>query len=104
MPKLKSHRGACKRFRKTASGAIKRRGAYRNHILFRAVQHRLEVFMILAGECLRGEDHLMFGIDQRLGIVSLNDPVRGRHLDRFVIHRIALDLFAVAAALGLAIL
>lgn len=33
MPKLKSHRGASKRFRKTASGAIKRRGAYRNHIL-----------------------------------------------------------------------
>lgn len=33
MPKLKSHRGACKRFRKTASGAVKRRGANRNHIL-----------------------------------------------------------------------
>lgn len=33
MPKLKSHRGAAKRFRKTGSGAIKRRGAYRNHIL-----------------------------------------------------------------------
>lgn len=33
MPKLKSHRGAAKRFTKTASGAIKRRGAYRNHIL-----------------------------------------------------------------------
>ncbi|KTC97785.1 MULTISPECIES: 50S ribosomal protein L35 [Legionella] len=33
MPKLKSHRGASKRFRKTASGSIKRRGAYRNHIL-----------------------------------------------------------------------
>ncbi len=33
MPKLKSHRGAHKRFRKTASGAIKRRGAFRNHIL-----------------------------------------------------------------------
>jgi large subunit ribosomal protein L35 len=33
MPKLKSHRGAQKRFRKTASGAIKRRRAYRNHIL-----------------------------------------------------------------------
>ena len=33
MPKLKSHRGACKRFRQTASGAIKRRGAFRNHIL-----------------------------------------------------------------------
>ncbi len=33
MPKLKSHRGAAKRFRKTASGAIKCRRAYRNHIL-----------------------------------------------------------------------
>ena len=33
MPKLKSHRGAQKRFQKTASGKIKRRGAYRNHIL-----------------------------------------------------------------------
>lgn len=33
MPKLKTHRGAHKRFRKTASGAIKHRGAYRNHIL-----------------------------------------------------------------------
>lgn len=33
MPKIKTHRGAAKRFRKTASGAIKRRGAYRNHIL-----------------------------------------------------------------------
>jgi large subunit ribosomal protein L35 len=33
MPKLKSHRGASKRFRTTASGAIKRRGANRNHIL-----------------------------------------------------------------------
>ncbi|CEK11746.1 50S ribosomal protein L35 [Legionella hackeliae] len=33
MPKLKSHRGAQKRFRKTASGSVKRRGAYRNHIL-----------------------------------------------------------------------
>lgn len=32
MPKLKSHRGAQKRFRKTAGG-IKHRGAYRNHIL-----------------------------------------------------------------------
>ncbi len=33
MPKMKSHRGAAKRFRKTGSGAIKRKGAYRNHIL-----------------------------------------------------------------------
>ena len=33
MPKLKSHRGAAKRFRKTGSGAVKCRRAYRNHIL-----------------------------------------------------------------------
>lgn len=33
MPKLKTHRGAAKRFRKTASGAIKRRRAFRNHFL-----------------------------------------------------------------------
>lgn len=33
MPKLKVHRGAAKRFRRTASGLIKRRGADRNHIL-----------------------------------------------------------------------
>ena len=32
MPKLKSHSGASKRFKKTANG-VKRRGAYRNHIL-----------------------------------------------------------------------
>ncbi|KTD13023.1 50S ribosomal protein L35 [Legionella jamestowniensis] len=33
MPKLKTHSGAHKRFRKRASGSVKRRGAYRNHIL-----------------------------------------------------------------------
>lgn len=33
MPKLKSHSGAAKRFKKTGSGLIKRRRAYRNHIL-----------------------------------------------------------------------
>lgn len=33
MPKLKSHRGAAKRFRRSASGRIKVRSANRNHIL-----------------------------------------------------------------------
>ena len=33
MPKLKTHRGAAKRFRKLSSGAVRRRGANRNHIL-----------------------------------------------------------------------
>lgn len=33
MPKMKTHRGAAKRFRKTASGKIMRSKAYRRHIL-----------------------------------------------------------------------
>jgi large subunit ribosomal protein L35 len=33
MPKLKTHRGAKKRFRLKANGTVKRRGANRNHIL-----------------------------------------------------------------------
>ena len=60
--------------------------------------------MILAAERLGGENDLMFGIDQCLGVVSLDDPVRRRHLDRFVVHRIALDLFAIVAGLGFPIL
>ena len=33
MPKLKTHRGAAKRFHKTGSGALKRKRAYKSHIL-----------------------------------------------------------------------
>ncbi len=33
MPKIKTHRGAAKRFTKTASGKIKRAKAYKSHIL-----------------------------------------------------------------------
>jgi large subunit ribosomal protein L35 len=33
MPKLKTHRGAAKRFRRTASGKFKRAKAYKSHIL-----------------------------------------------------------------------
>jgi large subunit ribosomal protein L35 len=33
MPKLKSHRGAAKRFKKTASGKIQRNHAFHGHIL-----------------------------------------------------------------------
>ena len=60
--------------------------------------------MILAGECLGRENNLMFGIDQCLGVVSLNDTVRRRHLHRFVVDDIALDLLAVAAAFRFPIL
>ncbi len=33
MPKMKSNRGAAKSFKKTASGRIKRKKAFRSHIL-----------------------------------------------------------------------
>jgi large subunit ribosomal protein L35 len=33
MPKMKSNRGAAKRFRVTASGKVKRHNAYHSHIL-----------------------------------------------------------------------
>ncbi|SNT23264.1 LSU ribosomal protein L35P [Anaerovirgula multivorans] len=33
MPKMKSHRGASKRFKKTKTGKIKRAKAYKSHIL-----------------------------------------------------------------------
>jgi large subunit ribosomal protein L35 len=33
MPKMKTHRGAAKRFNKTASGKVKRSKAYASHLL-----------------------------------------------------------------------
>jgi large subunit ribosomal protein L35 len=33
MPKMKTHRGAAKRIKRTASGKLKRRKAYKSHIL-----------------------------------------------------------------------
>ncbi|MBO8158611.1 50S ribosomal protein L35 [Thermosyntropha sp.] len=33
MPKMKTHRGAAKRFKKSASGKIKRERAYGSHLL-----------------------------------------------------------------------
>lgn len=33
MPKLKTHRGAAKRFKLTSNGKVKRRKAYHSHIL-----------------------------------------------------------------------
>jgi large subunit ribosomal protein L35 len=38
--KLKTHRGAAKRFRKTATGKLKRSHAYAKHILTKKSRHR----------------------------------------------------------------
>jgi large subunit ribosomal protein L35 len=40
MPKMKTNRGAAKRFKRTASGGYKARSANRNHILTKKSQKR----------------------------------------------------------------
>jgi large subunit ribosomal protein L35 len=40
MPKIKTHRGAAKRFKITASGKIKRSKAYASHILTKKTRKR----------------------------------------------------------------
>lgn len=50
MPKLKTNRGAAKRFRKTASGKFKCRQSHRNHILTTKSTKRKRA--------LRSPDHL----------------------------------------------
>jgi len=40
MPKLKTHRGAAKRFKRTAGGKIKREKAYKSHILTKKTTKR----------------------------------------------------------------
>lgn len=40
MPKIKTHRGAAKRFKKTATGKIKRSKAFKSHILTKKTTKR----------------------------------------------------------------
>ncbi len=40
MPKMKTHRAAAKRFSRTASGKLKRRKAYKSHILAKKSRKR----------------------------------------------------------------
>ena len=40
MPKMKTHRGAAKRVRRTASGKLKRHHAYHSHILSKKTTKR----------------------------------------------------------------
>ena len=70
MPKLKSHRGACKRFRKTASGAIKRRGAYRNHILTKKSTKHAALVWVHGGGFVLGEEAPLAVVEARLQPVA----------------------------------
>ena len=44
MPKVKTHRGAAKRFKLTKSGKVKRAKAYKSHILTKKSQKRKRNF------------------------------------------------------------
>ena len=51
MPKMKTHRGAAKRFQTTGTGKLRRRRAFRNHILEKkssTVTRRLKDEVVLA--------------------------------------------------------
>ena len=48
MPKMKSNRGAAKRFRKTASG-FKRKQAFKRHILTKKSQKRIRQLRPMTG-------------------------------------------------------
>ena len=40
MPKMKTHRGAAKRFKKTGTGKIKRAKAFKSHILTKSTKRK----------------------------------------------------------------
>lgn len=40
MPKMKTHRGAAKRFKKTGTGKLKRAKAFKSHILTKKITKR----------------------------------------------------------------
>ena len=67
MPKLKTHRGAAKRFRTTATGKIKRGHSYARHILTKKTNKRkryLDVdVMVAEGDQKRVERMLPYGRD-----------------------------------------
>ena len=54
MPKMKSHRGAAKRFKKTGTGKIVRRKANKQHILTKKSSKRKRDF---------GRDHAVAKVD-----------------------------------------
>jgi large subunit ribosomal protein L35 len=67
MPKLKTHKGAAKRFRVTATGKIKRGHSHARHILTKKTNKRkryLDVDVLVAdGDLERVRRMLPYGLD-----------------------------------------
>jgi large subunit ribosomal protein L35 len=62
MPKLKTHRGAAKRFKSTATGRFKRAKAYKNHILTKKTRKRkrqLDTPTLISGSDQRRVEQLL---------------------------------------------
>lgn len=56
MPKMKSHRGAAKRFKVTGSGKIMRRRPFRNHILEKKSSNRTR-HLATEAQVVGGDEH-----------------------------------------------
>jgi large subunit ribosomal protein L35 len=67
MPKLKTHKGAAKRFRITATGKIKRGHSHARHILTKKAHKRKRLLdidaLVSAGDQKRVEAMLPYGRD-----------------------------------------
>jgi len=67
MPKLKTHKGAAKRFRLTASGKIKRGHSHARHILTKKTNKRKRLLdidaLVAPGDQKRVERMLPYGRD-----------------------------------------
>ena len=62
MPKLKTHRGAAKRFKSTATGRFKRGKAYKSHILTKKTTKRkraLDTPTLISEVDQRKVDHML---------------------------------------------
>lgn len=55
MPKLKTNRGAAKRFKKTGSGGYKHRQSHRNHILTKKSSKRMRHLKHMKNVCASDE-------------------------------------------------
>lgn len=57
MPKMKTHRGAAKRFKKTGTGKLKRSHAYRSHLFAnkttKAKRHLRKATLVSSGDFKR---------------------------------------------------
>jgi large subunit ribosomal protein L35 len=64
MPKMKTHRGAAKRFKKTASGKLKRGRAYTSHLAPRKTtkqkRHLRKASLVSSGDYKRIKQQLTY--------------------------------------------